>query len=90
MRLIQNKVVEYKKASGSNNTEANWEMGLTGERIQKALNKWNVIKIDSYYQMCNIHDPDLNTILKAIGVNIPNKFFTKSELIQLKNSIKIL
>lgn len=90
MRLIQNKIVEYKKSIGSNDTDSDWEMGLTGARIQKALNKWNVIKIDSYYQMCNVHDSDLNTILEAIGMDIPNKFFTKSELIQLKNSIKIL
>ena len=90
MRLIQNKVVKYKKSRGCNNTNADWEMGLTGSRIQNALNKWNVIKIDSYYQMCNTNDPDLNMILEAVGLHIPNKFFSRSELVKLKNTIKIL
>ena len=90
MRIIQQKVVEYKKANGLNNPEADWEQGLTGERIQRALNKWCVINMDNtHYQMCNVHDRDLDMILKAFNINIPNKIFTKGELKHIKQLIKI-
>ena len=90
LRIIQHKIVEYKKQSGTSKEGAHWEMGLTGERIQNALNKWNVINMDdTYYQMCNIRDEDLQLILKAFNLEIPNQFFTRGELKHIKNSIKI-
>ena len=90
LRIIQNKIVEHKKISGTSNTTANWEMGLTGERIQNALNKWNVINMDdTYYQMCNVYDNDLQLILKSFNIEIPNQFFTRGELKHIKKSIKI-
>ena len=73
-----------------NHSSSNWETGMTGERIQAALNKWNVLNMDErYYMMCNTNDNDLQIILKAFGIEISNKFFTKGELKSLKRNIKI-
>ena len=90
LRIIQNKIVEYMKNNHLNHSSSNWETGMTGERIQTALNKWNVLNMDErYYMMCNTNDNDLQIILKAFGIEISNKFFTKGELKSLKRNIKI-
>lgn len=90
LRIIQNKILEYKTVNGLNNPETNWETGLSGERIQAALNKWMVMNMDdTFFRMCNVNDEDLKLIFNALGIEIPKQFFTKGELKKLKNNISI-
>ena len=86
IRIIQNKIVNFKGKS----EEKNWELGLSGERIQNALNKWTVDMItNDYYRFNNLDDADLKLILDAFGIDIPVKLFKKSDLKALKTNIKI-
>ena len=86
MRIIQNKIVEFK---GEDQTK-NWTSGLTGERVQEALNKWKVeLFNDGYYRFCDIDDPDLKLILDSFGINIIPDLYSKADLKEIKKNIKI-
>ena len=70
MRLIQNKIVSFK----GKNTDLDWELGLSSDRIQEAMNKWKVDCLDgTYYRFNGMKDPDLKLILDAHGIDIPSK-----------------
>ena len=87
IRIIQTKIVEYK---GGKDKEKRWEMGLNDERIVEALKKWTVEDMDgNLFRMHNINNDDLQTILNAFQIEIPNKFFTRLELKSLKKSMNI-
>lgn len=86
IRLIQNKIIEYKGKS----EDKDWETGLSAERIQKALNKWTIeLLSNDLYRFNNIDDEDLSLILKAFQIEIPIKLYRLGELRSLKKSIKI-
>lgn len=87
IRIIQNKIIKY----SNKEIDKNWTMGLTGHRIQEALNKWTVSDMgDGYYRFNDIDDKDLKLILDSFNINIPVKLFNKMELKNLKTSIKIV
>ena len=87
LRLIQKRIIDY---SGIKDIEKNWETGLNDERIVDALRKWTVEDMDgNLFRMNNVNNPDLQKILNAFQVKIPEKFFTRQELKSLKKSIKI-
>ena len=87
IRIIQNKVVTFSKPK----VENKWAMGLSGSRIQKALNKWTVSEItNGYYRFNDIDDLDLKLILDSFNINIPLKLFKKMELHNIKTSIKVI
>lgn len=66
-------------------------MGLSGSRIQTALNKWTVTEItNGYYRFNDIDDKDLKLILDSFNIDIPLKLFKKMELLNLKTSIKVI
>jgi len=86
IRIIQNKIVDYK----NNKTTKNWEVGLSGRRIQDALNKWTVAEIaNGLYRFNDTDDKDLKLILDAFNIEIPLKLYKKMELLNLKTSIEI-
>lgn len=86
VRLIQNKIIVLK---GRNN-DLDWETGLSSDKIQEALNKWQVDCLDgTYYRFNGLKDPNLNLILEAHGINIPQKLFQKGELRKIKTEIKL-
>ena len=67
-----------------------WNVGMSAERIQKALNKWKVDALpDDLYRFMDIDDPDLSLILKAFDIKIPAKLYRKAELKSLKTGTKI-
>ena len=87
IRIIQNKVVTFSNPK----VENKWAMGLSGTRIQKALNKWTVSEItNGYYRFNDIDDLDLKLILDSFNINIPIKLFKKMELHNIKTSIKVI
>lgn len=87
IRIIQNKIVNYNKAEIGNK----WTMGLSGARIQSALNKWTISEItNGYYRFNDIDDIDLKLILDSFKIEIPKKLFKKMELHNIKTSIKII
>jgi transposase len=89
MRIIQNKIVKSGLVEGAAEKNVSWTMGLNGERIQRALNKWQVdLQPGDYYKFMNIDDPDLKLILEAFNIQIPAKFYRRAGLKQIKTSIK--
>lgn len=90
LRVIQKRIVDEKAANGELSIDRSWEMGLTGERIKNALLKWTVVKMDDeYFRMLGTNDEDLTTILRAFGISIPAKFFTRQDLSDIKKRIRV-
>jgi transposase len=90
MRIIQNRIVESGLVPSAIEKEVSWTAGLSAERVQKALNKWQVDKMPGdYYRFLNIDDPDLKLILDAFGIKIPYKMFQRGELKSIKTGIRI-
>ena len=88
MRIIQKKIL--KSGLVKADTENYWTNGLSGYRIQEALNKWKVDKLPSdLYRFMNIDDPDLKLILDAYDIKIPKKLYQRAELKALKTGTKI-
>jgi hypothetical protein len=88
MRIIQNKIVASGLVCSAEEKNVAWTMGLNGERVQRALNKWQVELLPGdLYKFMNTNEPDLKLILDAFDINIPPKFFRRAELRQLKTNI---
>ena len=87
IRIIQKKIRDL----GENKREnAYWNVGMSAERIQRALNKWEVDKLpDDLYRFMDIDDPDLALILKAFSIEIPPKLYRKADLKSIKTGTKI-
>jgi len=87
MRIIQKRIRDLDKTVRN---DVYWNIGMSGERIQKALNKWKVEALsDVLYRFTDVDDPDLALILKAFDINIPLKLFRKSELKTIKTETRI-
>ena len=90
MRIIQNRVVDSGLVPSPIEKEVSWTFGLSAERIQNALNKWQVDKMPGdYYRFLNIDDPDLKLIIDAFDITIPYKMYQRGELKGLKAGIKV-
>ena len=89
MRIIQNRIVKSGVVPSAEHKDVCWTMGLSGERIQKALNKWQVDLLpQDLYRFMHIASHDLKLILDAFDINILPKFYRRAELKQLKTNIK--
>ena len=87
LRIIQNKI----KSKQILNKDKHWEMGLSGSKIQTALNKWTIAEItNGYYRFNDTDNNDLKLILDAFDIKIENKLYKKMQLLNLKTSIKVL
>jgi len=90
LRLIQIRIVKSGLVPSAAEKDVSWTMGLSGERVQAALNKWQLDKMPSdNFRFMNISDPDLKLILDAFDINILPKFFKRAELKQIKTGIRI-
>ena len=90
LRIIQKRIVDSGLVPPCEEKKITWTMGLSAERIQAALNKWQVDKMpDDYFRFLNLNDPDLKLILNAYNIKIPAKFFQRNELKALKTQAEI-
>lgn len=88
VRIIQNKIISFGKVKIDESSY--WSTGLNSERIQKALNKWQVDKLpDDTFRFMNVDDEDLKLILDSFHINIPAKLYNIQELKGIKKQIKI-
>lgn len=88
LRIIQRRLIH----SGivAVDPDAYWSSGLSGERIQRALDKWKVDALSGdLYRFMDIDDPDLRLILDAFQIHIPAKLYRRAELKGIKKDIKI-
>ena len=87
MRIIQKRIRDTNPENGH---DAYWNVGMSGERIQNALNKWKVDTLPSdLYRFMDIDDPDLALILKSFHIDIPSKLYRRAELKAIKTGIKV-
>ena len=90
MRIIQNRIVNSGLVPSAEAKEVSWTTGLSGERIQQALNKWQLDLLpQDLYRFLNTTDPDLKLILDAFDIKIPPKFYRRAELKEIKTKIKV-
>ena len=62
---------------------------LSADKIQFALNKWQIEKLaDEYHRFNDIDDKYLKLILEAFDINIDKKLYRPSELRTMKSRIK--
>lgn len=88
LRIIQKRIQQ----SGlvTLDPDAYWSTGLSGCRIQEALNKWKVDLLPGdLYRFMDVDDPDLKLILDAFAIKIPAKLYRRSELKSIKTDTKI-
>lgn len=82
LRLIQRQVKLMHPETVTGNV---FSVGMSADRIQTALCRWQVEKLDDvYYRFCNLRDPDLKLILDSFGLHIPLKCFQIGEIKHLK------
>jgi transposase len=90
MRIIQNRIVDSGLLPSAKEKEVSWTAGLSAERVQKALNKWQVDKMPGdFYRFLSIDDPDLKLILDAFDIKIPYKMYLRGELKSIKTGTRI-
>ena len=90
MRIMQTRIVDSGVAPSAADKDVSWTAGLSAERLQKALNRWQVdIMPNDYYRFLNTDDPDLRMILDAFNIQIPCKMYRRGELRSIKTGIQI-
>lgn len=82
LRLIQKKVLS---ATPGGNADSLWSYGLSGRRVQSALQKWQIDKLPGdLYRFNNTMDDDLKKILSAFSLDIVPKLYTRGDLRKMK------
>ncbi|MDR3287880.1 MAG: IS1634 family transposase [Peptococcaceae bacterium] len=90
MRLIQNRIALSGLVPSAMEKNVQWTAGLSAERVQTALGKWQVDELPGdYYRFLNIDNPDLKLILDAFNIKIPYKIYQRGELKSIKTNTKI-
>ena len=87
LRLIQKKIISSSQIEKSGCT---WSYGMSGRRVQTALQKWQIDKLPGdIYRFSNTTDDDLKRILSAFSINIMPKLYTRGDLRKIKTEIKL-
>ena len=87
MRIIQKRI---RDSQGTKRDDVYWNVGMSGEHIEKALNKWKVeMLVDDLYRFTDVDDPDLASILQAFNIAIPAKLYRRAELKSIKTGTQI-
>ena len=88
IRIIQKRIRD--NSEPKEEKDVYWNVGMSGKRIQEALNKWKVDTLpDDLYRFMDVDDPDLALILKVFHINIPAKLYRRAELKSIKSGICI-
>ena len=78
LRLIQKKVAGAQQVDTG---EGLWSYGLSGRRVQAALQKWQIDKMPGdFYRFNNTMNDDLRKILAAFSLNIAPKLYNRGDL----------
>ena len=87
LRLIQKKIISSSQLEQS---RCIWSYGMSGRRVQTALQKWQIDKLPGdVYRFNNTTDDDLKRILSAFSINIIPKLYTRGDLRKIKTEIKL-
>ena len=87
IRMIQRQINKYTIKTNTNGLI--WHNELSADRIQKALNKWQMdIFPGDMYRFLNVNNSDLQMILKSFSIKIMNKLYRRGEIKALKTAIK--
>ena len=88
IRMIQRQINKYTITTNTNGLT--WHNELSADRIQKALNKFRVdVFQNDLYRLMDTDYADLNLIIKAFGMKIPNKMFIRrGDIKEMKSSIE--
>lgn len=90
MSLTILRIIQKKIAASTAADDKLWSYGMSGRRVQSALQKWQIEKLPGdLYRFCNTQDADLKRILTAFSIEIPKKLYTRGELRKLKAEIKL-
>ena len=83
LRIIQRRI--KMTAKSKRDSPPGWSYGLSDGRIAEALNGWKVLEQPGeYYQMLNSGGDDLYRILKAFGMDLKPKLYTRGEIRDMK------
>ena len=89
LRMIQKKIAAV-PGGKSGDKDRLWSYGMSGRRVQKALQRWRIEKLPGeYYRFCNTNDDDLKKLLEAFGIDITPKLYTRGELRKIKSGISL-
>ena len=89
MRILQRKI---KIANPKPPTEkSGWTYGIPGARISEALAGWKVVEFPGeHYQMQKSgRSDDLETILKAMGMELKPQIYTRGDIREMKAAAKV-
>lgn len=88
IRMIQRQINKYTITTNTNGLI--WHNELSADRIQNALNKFRVdVFQNDLYRLMDTDYADLNLIIKAFGMKIPNKMFIRrGDIKEMKSSIE--
>jgi hypothetical protein len=90
LRIIQIRIVDFNARFSPPDDLTTWSTGMSGERIQNALNKWMVDLLPAgHFRFMNIDQGDLKSILDAFDIVIPCKLFSRAQLKSIKSNIKV-
>ena len=88
LRIIQKRILD--SGLTEKREDLLWSTGLSGTRIQAALNKWTVDKLPGdLYRFNDVDNPDLALILKAFDIDIQPKLYRRAELKSIKTKIDV-
>lgn len=83
LRIIQRKT--RTTLAGKRGERTAWSYGIPGARISKALRDWQAVELPGeYYQVLKSKGDDLFEILKAFGVELKPKLYTRGEIREMK------
>ena len=87
LRLIQRKT---KAALGpASGKDLDWTYGIPGARLVKALADWQADEMpQGYLRMLNVKGDDIKTVLRAYGIDIQPRLYTKGDIRELKSGIQ--
>lgn len=87
LRLVQRKT---RTALGPESGKGlDWTYGIPGARLVKALADWQVDEMpQGHLRMLNVKGDDIKTVLRAYGIEIQPRLYTKGDIRELKSGIQ--